>query len=194
MGSFLNRTEQVWTLNFWNDHSFLLLCLSKYFCVRNQIKKDKIQPKQIFWREYAYDCFQALRIDPGSSATEWNSDHEPAQAEQKLWKASVKEKYIRFKNYVFLITHTYIYMHKCAHLYLCMALALVLKTRHVFFFTQEASKHNYQFLFISIVLNVLMGNSTNDCKTWSPLQKQQQSRLDGCSLIKTGVKCKPLWE
>lgn len=92
MGSFLNRTEQVWTLNFWNDRSFFVSVFEQVVLCQESIKKkDKIEPKQIFWREYAYDYFQALRKDPGSSATEWNSDHEPAQVEQKLWKASIKK-------------------------------------------------------------------------------------------------------
>lgn len=146
------------------------------FCVRNQLKKDKIEPKQIFWRGYTYDYFRALRKDPGSSATEWNSDDEPAQVEQKLWKPSAKEKYISFKNHVLLITHTHLYRRTCAHLHLSMAFVLVLITRHVYIFIQEANKHNYQFLFISIAVNILMQNSTNDCETWSPLQQQQQSK------------------
>lgn len=52
----------------------------------------------IFWRGYTYDYFQALRKDTGSSATEWNSDQAWAQVEQKLWKPSVKQKYVTFKD------------------------------------------------------------------------------------------------
>lgn len=127
----------------------------------------QIESNRILWRGSTHDYFQAPQKDTVLSATGWNSDQVGGQVEQRLWKQSVKQKYITFKDSVPLIAH----MHRHTLMYgLCTCLMI---TRHTIYFTHEANKHNYQFLFISIEHYIPMQNSMNDSGAF-PLQQQQR--------------------